>query len=91
MGTATGSRMLGRYKILLVHSVHKPWVPDEAGLAMLKTRRGREKLVALVIGEIKKNNHKAIILSFVVCFRRQEGEGWWRAHMQIVPRWQPLG
>lgn len=75
MGIATGSRMLGRYKILLVHSVRKPSVPDEAGLPMLKTRRGREKLVALVIGEIKKNNHKAIILSFVVCFRRQEGRG----------------
>lgn len=71
----------GRYKILLVHSVRKPWVPDEAGLAMLKQDVG-EKLVALVIGEIKKNNHKAIILSFVLCFRRQEGEGWWRAHMQ---------
>ena len=47
--------MLGRYKILLVHSVRKPWVPDEAGLPMLKTRGGREKLVVLVIGEIKKN------------------------------------
>ena len=56
---------------------------------MLKPGRGREKLVVLVIGEIKKNNHKAIILAFVVCFRRQEGEERWRALMlmQIAPRW----
>lgn len=85
--------LLGLCKILLVHSVRKPRVPDEAGLPMLKPGRGREKLVVLVIGEIKKNNHKAIILAFVVCFRRQEGEERWRALMlmQIVPRWQPLG
>lgn len=69
------SRTLGRYKILVVHSVLKPWVPVEAssGALWCSTRRGREKLLVLVIWEIKNNNHKAIISIVLCCALRHRG------------------